>query len=66
MYAKDVETSLRSENQRLQSELNDTKLDLDDARKSRRDFQAKLQEVESARDYYMQDAEICRVRRTSF
>ncbi|KAL8407668.1 hypothetical protein RB594_006483 [Gaeumannomyces avenae] len=62
LYLKNVDENLRSENRSLQKGLHEARLDLDDARKSRRDFQAKLQEAEDLRDYYKQGAEIYRNR----
>ncbi|RDL35457.1 Uncharacterized protein BP5553_07388 [Venustampulla echinocandica] len=42
IYCEHVESSLRHENARLGKELEDAQLDLDDARKSRRDLQMQL------------------------
>ncbi|KAI0181792.1 hypothetical protein GGR52DRAFT_55501 [Hypoxylon sp. FL1284] len=46
MYANDTETNLRTEISTLQQALNDTRLDLADAKKSRRDFQLRLRDNE--------------------
>jgi hypothetical protein len=46
IYCERIETGLRHENARLGSELQDAQLDLDDARKSRRELQQKLQLAE--------------------
>lgn len=42
LYAEGIETTLREENSRLTKELTDAQLDLDDARRSRRDLQQQL------------------------
>ncbi|KAI1780669.1 hypothetical protein F4818DRAFT_396443 [Hypoxylon cercidicola] len=47
MYADGVESNLRTENSRLLQILNDTRLDLDDATKSRRDLQLRLRDMET-------------------
>ncbi|KAE8446277.1 hypothetical protein EG329_012363 [Mollisiaceae sp. DMI_Dod_QoI] len=44
IYCEHVESGLRHENARLAQELQDAQLDLDDARRSRRDLQTKLNE----------------------
>lgn len=60
VYVKEVEDKLRTENTHLQNELDDTKLDLADARSGRRDLQLKLQDAESRAAYYSQGAELYR------
>lgn len=47
MYADGVESKLRTENSQLLQILNDTRLDLDDATKSRRDLQLRLRDLET-------------------
>jgi len=41
-YANDIENALRDENRRLKKDLEDAHLDLDDARRSRREMQQQL------------------------
>lgn len=41
-YCQDMETGLRQDNARLAKELEDAQLDLDDARRSRREMQQQL------------------------
>ncbi|CZR65987.1 uncharacterized protein PAC_15887 [Phialocephala subalpina] len=45
LYCERVENGLRHENDRLARELQDAQLDLDDARRSRRDLQTELREM---------------------
>ncbi|KAI6085100.1 hypothetical protein F4821DRAFT_241558 [Hypoxylon rubiginosum] len=47
VYADGVESKLRTENSQLLQILNDTRLDLDDATKSRRDLQLRLRDLET-------------------
>ncbi|KAI1766840.1 hypothetical protein GGR53DRAFT_484578 [Hypoxylon sp. FL1150] len=47
VYADDVESKLRTENNQLLQHLNDTRLDLDDATKTRRDLQLRLRDYET-------------------
>jgi hypothetical protein len=42
LYCEHIENTLRHENQRLTKELEDAQLDLDDARRSRREMQQQL------------------------
>ncbi|KAK3387700.1 hypothetical protein B0H63DRAFT_521729 [Podospora didyma] len=55
LYTERVESGLRAENQQLLSRLRDQELDLDDARKSRREFQQQLQQLESTNGLLLQD-----------
>lgn len=47
MYADSVESNLREENSQLHQLLGNTRLDLDDATKSRRDLQLRLRDMET-------------------
>ncbi|KAI0007945.1 hypothetical protein F4779DRAFT_589245 [Xylariaceae sp. FL0662B] len=47
IYSEHVESHFREENSRLRQQLNNARLDLDDAAKSRRDLQQRLREAES-------------------
>lgn len=51
MYAQNVEASLRNENTRLDQQMKDLRLDLDDATKSRRDAQQQVKDLESRLGY---------------
>lgn len=42
IYCRDTERQLQAENIQLRAELNDTQLDLDDAKKSRRELQQQV------------------------
>lgn len=45
IYANDIEVNLRNENTHLAGRLQDAELDLDDARRSRRELQQQLKEA---------------------
>lgn len=62
VYAKEAEDKLRTENNRLQNELDEAKLDLTDARAAQRDLQIQLQDAEGRAAYYSQGADLYRVR----
>ncbi|TLS26420.1 hypothetical protein PpBr36_04434 [Pyricularia pennisetigena] len=60
VYAKEVEDKLRTENKRLQNEVDETKLDLNEARAAQRELQIQLQDAEGRAAYYSQGAELYR------
>ncbi|KAH8846033.1 hypothetical protein MCOR27_000466 [Pyricularia oryzae] len=60
VYAKEAEDKLRTENNRLQNELDEAKLDLTDARAAQRDLQIQLQDAEGRAAYYSQGADLYR------
>ena len=62
IYCERIEVGLRSENARLAKELQDTQLDLDDARRSRRDLQQQLNNAEQRVDRFQADCTSMRVR----
>ena len=47
IYSESIERELRTQNDSLSARLRDSELDLDDAKKSRRDLQQQLHELES-------------------
>jgi len=61
IYAEGMETTLREENSRLAKELSDAQLDLDDARRSRRDLQQQLNLAQQQIGKYTSDFDNMRV-----
>ena len=61
IYCERIEVGLRSENARLAKELEDAQLDLDDARRSRRDLQQQLSFAEQRLDKFNADCVSMRV-----
>jgi len=57
-----METGLRLENARLAKELEDAQLDLDDARRSRRDLQQQLNVAQQRVGQFSVDCDSMRVR----
>ncbi|EMR72164.1 putative ccch zinc finger dna binding protein [Eutypa lata UCREL1] len=55
LYAEHIESTLRHENALLRQELRDTRFDLDDTTKSRRDLQQRLRDTEAHVGYISQD-----------
>ncbi len=55
LYAERIESSLRHENTALRQELRDSRLDLDDAAKSRRELQQRLLDADTRMGYISQD-----------
>jgi len=62
LYAEGVETQYREENARLTQELNDAQLDLEDARRSRRDLQQQLNHAQQRMGQFSFDCDNLRVR----
>jgi hypothetical protein len=62
IYCEHVETGLRRENARLAKELEDAQLDLDDARRSRRDLQQQLTLAMQKMGQFSVDCDVMRVR----
>jgi hypothetical protein len=61
VYCDRVEIGLRSENTRLAKELEDALLDLDDARRSRRDLQQQLTLAQQRMGQFNADCDSMRV-----
>lgn len=62
IYCEGMETGLRLENARLAKELEDAQLDLDDARRSRRDLQQQLNVAQQRVGQFSVDCDSMRVR----
>jgi hypothetical protein len=65
MYSDTMESGLRNENKRLVKELEDAQLDLEDARRSRRDLQQQLNVAMQRMGKCTADADSMRVRLVS-
>ena len=63
MYANDVENNLRAENDTLSRRLQDAELDLDDARRSRRELQQQLNIANQRLSQFNMDNEHLKVNR---
>jgi len=61
VYCEGVETGLRNENTRLAKELEDAQLDLEDARRSRREMQQQLNLASARMGQFNADCESMRV-----
>ncbi len=61
LYAESIENTLRNENTRLTKELTDAQLDLEDARRSRRDLQQQLTAAEQRIGQFSFDCDSMRV-----
>lgn len=61
IYANDIEANLRNENQNLAGRLQDAELDLDDARRSRRELQQQLKEANQRMAQFNMDNENLKV-----
>lgn len=62
LYAEGIESTYREENIRLTQELNDAQLDLEDARRSRRDLQQQLNHAQQRMGQFSFDCDNMRVR----
>lgn len=62
IYCERVESGLRHENARLAKELEDAQLDLDDARRSRRDLQQQQNLVQQRVGQFSADCDSMRVQ----
>lgn len=60
-YCKNVEENLTSQNARLSAELQDANLDLEDARRSRRQLQQQLDIIEKRLDRSETDHDLLKV-----
>lgn len=60
-YCKHVETTLANENARLTRELNDANLDLEDARRSRRELQLECNNAKQRLSQFSMDNENLKV-----
>lgn len=61
IYANDIEVNLRNENTNLAGRLQDAELDLDDARRSRRELQQQLKEANQRMAQFNMDNENLKV-----
>lgn len=61
IYANDIEVDLRNENTNLAGRLQDAELDLDDARRSRRELQQQLKEANQRMAQFNMDNENLKV-----
>lgn len=66
MYCEHIETTLLHENQRLKKELEDSQLDLEDARRSRREMQQQLNIITQRLGQYNMDNENLKVPELPF
>jgi hypothetical protein len=66
VYIDKLETDLRGENERLSKELVDAQLDLDDARRSRREMQQQLSLTSQQLGQYNTDNETLKVLQAHF